>query len=193
VEGVPTPSVVFSGHEIGFKAAEAMLARGHRRLAFVYPHRYSMIELREAGMRAAIAAHRGQTHLESISYDTINTSVPEVRQKIHDALQRILALPDRPTAIFCGSLTDAEHLYLQAQALGLDVPRDLSLIYFGSTWRPNALAERLSCIAVDERGMGAKAADMLHEMRVGRRPLDDTEQILFPTSFYEGETLAGVP
>jgi GntR family transcriptional regulator, arabinose operon transcriptional repressor len=189
VAGVAAPSVVFSGFENGQKAAQAFLERGHRRITYLYSHRYSMVIEREAGMRAACAdAASCQFQLEE--YGTAAPlSEPGIRLAIDAALPRILSKPDRPTAIFCGSLFEAEQIYLQAGGLGLEIPRDLSLIYVGSTWREGALAQRISSVCVDEREIGARAAQLLHEMRTGNRALDNNEQIVFPTSLFIGETL----
>ncbi|MEA1950117.1 MAG: hypothetical protein U9N87_01945 [Planctomycetota bacterium] len=60
------------------------------------------------------------------------------------------------------------------------MPEDLSLIYFGGTWRGGALAERITCVAVDEQAVGTKAAKLLEEIRFGNRPSDSDERIAFP-------------
>jgi DNA-binding LacI/PurR family transcriptional regulator len=73
------------------------------------------------------------------------------------------------------------------------IPRDLSLIYFGGTWREHGLAERISCVAVDEHGIGARAAELLHEMRSGKRAIDNDERIVFPVTVWPGETVAEAP
>jgi DNA-binding LacI/PurR family transcriptional regulator len=143
----------------------------------------------EAGLRAAIAEFSVPdakvTTIEHCSPD-VNTSAAEA---IRRALHGVLSKPNRPTAIFCGNMPDAEQVYLQAEAFGLKIPRDLSLVAFGGTWRPHGLAERISCIAVDEYDVGAKAAEMLHEMRSGKRALDNDERIVFPVTLLPGETI----
>ena len=196
VEGVSAPSVVFSGYEAGWKAAQALLDRGHRRIALFYPHRYSMIDERESGMRAAISGHIDSSNceLQLAEYGTKQTQPDEsARDAIGTRLAHIISQPNRPTAIFCGSLTEAEQIYLQVGAFGVEIPRDLSLIYFGSTWRGSTLAERISCICVDEHEIGARAARLLHEMRTGKRPIDNNEQIVFSASLCEAETLGPCP
>jgi DNA-binding LacI/PurR family transcriptional regulator len=186
---------VFSGFENGQQAAQAFLERGHRRIAYLYDLRYSMVNEREAGLRAAISAHPHtalcQLQLEEFGLPAIPDG-SESRRAIGAALKKLLFKPDRPTAIFCNSLTEAEQVYLHAVELGFEVPADLSLICFGSTWRESALAQRISCVCVDEPGIGRRAAQLLHEMRAGNRALDSNEQIVFPSSLFVGETLGGV-
>ncbi len=53
VEGISAPSVVFSGKEIGNKAAELFLTNGHRKIAMLYSHSYAMFNDRLLGMQAS--------------------------------------------------------------------------------------------------------------------------------------------
>jgi DNA-binding LacI/PurR family transcriptional regulator len=192
VAGITAPSVVFSGFENGQKAAQAFLVRGHRRIVYIFSHRYSMVGEREAGIRSALAAcqNASECPLQMEEYGMpAPVTDPANRVAIEAALPKILSQPNRPTAIFCGSLFEAEQIYLMAGDLGLEIPRDLSLIYVGSTWREGALAGRISSVCIDEREIGARAAQLLHEMRTGKRALDNNEQIVFPTTLFVGETL----
>lgn len=193
IEGLSAPSVVFSGFEIGWQAASALLNRGHRRIAFLYAHRYSMVDEREAGLRAALAAEPDSASLLMIEYGTEGEADAigiDARLAIQKSLSSVFAGPDRPTALFCMNVNVAEQVYLLVSEFGLEVPRDLSLIYFGSVWRSSALAERIASVCVDEQEMGACAVRLLHEMRTGKRAIDNNEQVVFSTSLFEGETLA---
>jgi DNA-binding LacI/PurR family transcriptional regulator len=105
-------------------------------------------------------------------------------------LHEVLSSPERPTAIFCGNQTDAEHVFLRASDFGLRVPNDLSIIHFGGTQRSGALSQKLACVAVDEHQLGTLAGRMLAEMREGKRSLNSDEQIVLPVTFVPGETIA---
>jgi DNA-binding LacI/PurR family transcriptional regulator len=155
-----------------------------------------MIDEREAGLREAIGSHPASAAcmLHSVEYGSLMTPPdPAAKAALDAALAELLARPDYPTAIFCHNLQDAEQTYLRAEAMGRKIPHDLSLLYFGSTWRETALANRITCLAVDEPAIGATAVRLLHEMRTGQRPLDDNEQIVFPISVCPGETLGKAP
>jgi hypothetical protein len=58
----------------------------------------------------------------------------------------------------------AEQIYLPAGELGLENSNDLSLTYFGSIWREGDLAKRNSRVCIDERAIGATAAQLPHEI-----------------------------
>jgi GntR family transcriptional regulator, arabinose operon transcriptional repressor len=191
VPGIAAPSLLFSGQEGGLKAGRALCNLGHRKIAFFFAHLYFMMESYGQGLREAfVEREMNPDRVVFVEYgEKLSAPCAESERAIRAALAKLFAEADRPTAIFCGSSTDAEVIYFEAHALGLKIPGDLSLIHFGSTWRKPGLAQRLSCIAVDEFEMGASAVRLLHEMRAGQRPLDSNEQIVFPASLLPGETL----
>jgi GntR family transcriptional regulator, arabinose operon transcriptional repressor len=76
--------------------------------------------------------------------------------------------------------------------LGLRVPEDVSLLGFGGAWREGALMQKLASVVVDEIALGQQAASLLHEMRRGDRPIDDSTEIIMDVILSEGETL-GMP
>jgi DNA-binding LacI/PurR family transcriptional regulator len=186
VEGTSAPCVTWNGFEVGRKCAEALYAQGHRRVGFLYARWSSLGVEYEAGLRSAMGDNG---KVVSIDYGG-PVSGSQLREPIRNALEKLLAESPRPTAVFCGNIGHAEQIYLQAEELGLEIPRDLSLVAFGGTWRGHGLAERISCVAVDEHEVGAKAVELLHEMRSGKRALDNGERIVFPVSMLPGETIS---
>ena len=96
---------------------------------------------------------------------------------------------DRPTALCCHNLPDAEQVYIQAGQFGLRVPQDLSLVYFGGTWRPGSLAQHISCVGIDEAKLGLEAGRVLAEISTGRLPYDADHRVEIPVEFIPGETI----
>jgi len=195
VSGIKAPSVVISGIENGVKAGRALVERGHRHIVYLFSHRYSMVDEREAGLRAALAAHPDAAACR-LQLEEYGGTAPPIdaasRTAIGATITRIMSQPNRPTAIFCGSMPEAEQIYLYAQEQGWSIPGDVSLVAFGSTWRDGALAQRIASVCVDEHEIGVCAARLLNEMRTGVRAIDNTEQIISPTSLFAGETLGSV-
>lgn len=193
VEGVSAPCVTWSGYDVGFQAGAALLKQGHCRVGFAFANLTSMGAEYERGLRSAlIVGALSEPELVEIDYGS-GLEAGQLRSAIRSAVEKMIATPNPPTAIFCGNIGHAEQIYLQAEELGLKVPRDLSLISFGGTWRGHGLAERISCVAVDEHQLGARAAELLHEMRSGKRPIDSDERIEFPVSILPGETIGPPP
>ena len=193
VEGLNAPCVTWSGQEVGLQVGKQLYDLGHRRVACMIDHITSLAQDYERGMRRAVEA-KADCEVSIVEYGA-GLSGSLTADAIKKALTELMTKPDHPTAIFCGNLPDAEQIYLQAQSFGLEVPKDLSLIYFGGTWRDHGLAQRISCIAVNEHEVGARAADLLHEMRSGLRPLENNERIEFPVTMLPGETVgpASIP
>jgi GntR family transcriptional regulator, arabinose operon transcriptional repressor len=189
IEDVSAPCVTWSGHEVGRQAGIALADQGHRHVAFLFDYRTPMSESYEKGLRAALADYdllEGKVTTAEYGPRQPGTSTSK---QIQQALDKVFAAANRPTAVFCGNVTDAEQVYLHAEARGLKVPRDLSLVAFGGTWRAHGLAERISCVAVDEVALGVRAAEVLHEMREGKRALDSDERIEFGVTLFQGETI----
>ena len=191
IHGVTAPSVIYSGRKIGLMAGSHLREHGHRRIAMLHMRRYSIVDDYERGLRDAFE-NVGLSSAGVISVE-YGTDFPSPNPAAVDALQKaiamLLAKSDRPTAIYCGNGDDAETVYLQATSMGLSIPRDLSIVCFNSQLRGHGLAGRISTVAVDECGLGRRAAELLYEMRSGKRPLDNDEQFEFPTSMLSGETV----
>jgi GntR family transcriptional regulator, arabinose operon transcriptional repressor len=190
ISGIDAPSVVFSGEEMGLNAGRELCKRGHRKIGFVFARRYSMVDSYELGLKKAFDEKNANCEIVPVPY---GMDTPDLHRDAEKSIQKVVAEvlsgPDRPSAIFCGNASDAEIVYLQAIAMGLSVPDDLSLICINSAWREHGLAGKISSVVVDEHKIGSKAAQMLHDMRNGKMEIDSNDQIVFPASFQLGETL----
>ncbi len=106
---------------------EQLIARGHRDIAYVITmskglEHYSVKD-REAGYHAAMLAAGLTPRVHSATTLPAGTS----RQEF---LRAVLAPRDRPTAVVTYSASTAGPVYATALRLGLDVPRDLSVVTF---------------------------------------------------------------
>jgi DNA-binding LacI/PurR family transcriptional regulator len=101
-----------------------------------------------------------------------------------------LEVADPPTAIFASFDSIAEMVYLLLPRLGLQSPRDVSLMGFGGAFRDGALTRRLTSVVIDEIDTGRQAVGLLNEMRCGDRPIEDNTEIVLKLAVSPGETLA---
>ncbi|MTV40972.1 LacI family DNA-binding transcriptional regulator [Duganella radicis] len=106
-------------------AVAGLIAQGHQRIAFIKgTHWTGQSAERERGYRQAMAdagLHIDKQWIEQGTYS---------EQSGQEAAQRLLALAERPTAIFCANDEMAIGCMNAARALNLQVPDDLSLIGF---------------------------------------------------------------
>lgn len=190
VDGASAPLITWTGTEVGRQAGIILAEKDHRHVAFLFDYRTKLADEYHQGLSSALAdAHLVDGKVSVVMYGASNADIP-ASKAIQQALSQLLARSDRPTAVFCGNIPDAEQVYLHAESLGFKVPRDLSLIAFSDVKRGRGLAERISCVAVDEVAIGARAAEVLHEMRSGQRALDSDERIDFPVTRLPGDTIA---
>lgn len=106
-------------------AVASLIAQGHTRIAFVRGTHYSgQSAERERGYRQALADAGiavDEALLEQGTFGELSGL---------EAGRRLLALKNRPSAIFCANDEMAIGCMNAARAAGLEVPRDLSLIGF---------------------------------------------------------------
>jgi DNA-binding LacI/PurR family transcriptional regulator len=188
VDGVTAPSVGWDGEEVGRTAGAALLAREHRCVGALFGYEDGMVRQFLQGLRIGL---EDESCLPSrlVRFYGRTLPGPDALDLVRGILREMLDGDERPTAIFCGNQVDAEQVYFSAMELGLQVPRDLSIVHFGGTWRNGPLAQRLSCVAVDEHMVGVRAGVLLSEMRSGKRPLDSDERIQLRVTLLPGETL----
>lgn len=123
-EGYGTPICVHD-EEITTELVRHLIALGHRRIGIVAP------PLPEKASETRIAGYRRALDEAGIGFDPLLM----VRGKFTfasgvDAANQLLALPQRPTAIFAASDEMAMGVMARAQQLGYNVPRDLAVAGF---------------------------------------------------------------
>jgi DNA-binding LacI/PurR family transcriptional regulator len=127
--GPGVPCVVTDDAEGGRLATRHLIDLGHRRIAFLgdepdNPLGFTSSTAREQGYRQTMAA-AGVTVTPA---DVLHG--PHVRAFARQLAERLLADPCRPTAVFAASDTQALGVLEAARGLGLDVPRDVSVVGF---------------------------------------------------------------
>lgn len=127
VDGLP--SVVIDDVEGGAMATRYLLELGHRRVAFIGDKppdgfRHQSTGDRTAGYLGAIAEYDVPVRPEYLREGTHS------RHVARSIAEELLRLPERPTAIFAASDTQALGVLEAARAIGIRVPEELSVIGF---------------------------------------------------------------
>ncbi|HEY2788349.1 MAG TPA: LacI family DNA-binding transcriptional regulator [Gaiellales bacterium] len=144
--------------------ADHLIRGGHRRIAFIAARQpWPMVEQRHLGYREALAA-AGLERDPSL----------ELFEGIWDAadagsmVDRLLALPDPPTAIMGGNDLLAIGAMRQARARGLHVPDDLAVTGFNDFAFAEFVDPPLTTVHVPGYEMGCSAAQLLIDHLDGR-------------------------
>lgn len=84
--------------------------------------------------------------------------------------RELLSLPDRPTAIFAGSDLQALGVYKAARELGLEVPRDVSVVGYDDLDAATWVDPELTTVEQPLMEMGEQATRLVLALSRGERP-----------------------
>lgn len=166
----PTLEWVVPDEEKGsYQGTMRLIRAGHRRIAFVTVPGSSFpiaTGLRHRGYEAALEE-------SGIAVDpglVASAADPGTAAGVAVA-RRMLAGPDRPTAVFCFSDQIAFGFYQVAVELGLRIPQDLSVVGFDDQrFIAEALSPGLTTIKLPHRVMGEWAAERILDRLAAQEP-----------------------
>ena len=140
----------------GRLAAEHLVGLGHRRIAFVGPgSSASTFRLRERGF----AARLRDAELVPSSDHWLRAE-PTVQGGL-GAMRALLALPERPTAVFCANDLIALGAHKACASAGIALPAEMSILGCDGVDMGTLVTPELSTIATPQRELGARAVRLL--------------------------------
>lgn len=156
--------VVVDNQHGGCLATSHLLGLGHRRVAIIQgPPKYKSLYERYLGYRQALLEADLGLDRELIQ-PSISSGFP---LKGYREMQRLLQLPDPPTAVFAVSDRTALGALEALRENGLRVPEDVSLVGFDNI-APGALARpALTTVGISKPDMGVVAMQRLHALLAG--------------------------
>lgn len=138
------------------RAARHLAELGHRRIAFISgPDSFRSSHERGQGFRNGLAEHG-----LDLAPDLVRQGAYTFESGVA-AAHSLLALPDRPTAIFAGNDEMAIGVMKAARDRGLDVPGDLSIVGFDDLPMASRVWPNLTTVRLPIRDMGRMAAEKL--------------------------------
>jgi LacI family transcriptional regulator, galactose operon repressor len=167
-------------------ATEHLLGLGHRRIGFLAgrPDLESARQ-REKGYRRALAA-------AGLAVDPGLIRVGDYELEMsEEPARQLLTLPDRPTAVFAANDLSAMQTMHVAHTLGLEVPRDLSVVGFDNIPESAVTEPPLTTIDQSIQEMGRQAVELLIDLIEGdgERP----RQVTLPTRLVVRQSTGPVP
>ena len=158
------------------EAARHLAGLGHRRVAFISgPDTFRSSHERGAGFAEGLAEHGvmlDPAYVRRGAY-TFESGV--------EAAADLLALPAPPTAIFAGNDEMAIGVMQAARNLGLDVPRQLSIVGFDDLPMASRVWPNLTTVRLPIRDMGRMAAEKLTATSRGLDPAKLTQPEVSPS------------
>lgn len=175
VPEMPFGYVEFRNRRAGALAAEALAAAGHRQVCYVAgPETSAASEQREQGFLSAFRKLAGGAPAPRV------IRAGSSSQSGYTAAMGLLGGPQRPTALFCFNDLVAIGVYQAAHALGLAIPRDLSVIGCDDIETAEVLGPALTTISFGIAEVGAYLAETLLEVVAGKRTADTVQKIFAP-------------
>lgn len=152
-------------HRTGEMVTEHLIARGRRRIAHITYSTEGIfsVDQRLAGYRTALA--RSGFDADPALVVAANFSM----ESGYRAMTQLLALPQRPDAVFVGSDAVAIGAMAAIKDAGLDIPRDIALASVDDIEMARFCRPALTSVPINARRSGAEAAGLLIDMMTGRK------------------------
>ncbi|MCJ1687000.1 LacI family DNA-binding transcriptional regulator [Rathayibacter sp. VKM Ac-2927] len=195
IDDLPVPSVGVAIAAAAEQAAAALVAAGHRRIAFVTalahpgewtpgePLRVSSVTERLAGIAAALISAGIAPDRELIAFGANGLDATGA------ILDDLLALAEPPTAILASDSLIALDLLRAGRARGLRIPEDLSFVMFDDFPWAELIDPPLSVVAQPIYEVGLAAGRMLLRLLSGQQ---ETGAEVLDASFVARESVGPV-
>lgn len=141
----------------GRLAAEHLIRKGHRRIAFLGG--FSQLSSRQERKQGFDDAHRdaGLTVDEALVIES-----PATREGGTQAIEKLLSLPNPPSAAFCYNDTIAIGAMMKMKEVGLIPGHDMAVVGFDDIPEDIIFTPKLTTISSSARLMGIHAASLLY-------------------------------
>ncbi len=149
-------NICFRDLDGAYESTKRFLEKGHRRVAFLGPEPFATVEAhRLEGFRRAME-EAGVPRREQLLSLTETYGIKLGRQ----AMERLLALTERPTAVFCTADILAAGAMQALYAAGLRVPEDMSISGYDNRIAQE-LAPPINSVEPDLSQVGEAAMELL--------------------------------
>jgi DNA-binding LacI/PurR family transcriptional regulator len=154
--------VMSDNYSGGMAATRELLDHGHRRVAFIGDLIAKTVQDRLLGMRDAMG-DAGLAFDRSLVVDLKrgHERMGDWSTCIEDAARDLMNGPNPPTAIFCSCDAVARSVYRSVGAMGLQIPKDVSVIGFDDDPLAEWLTPALSTVRQPFERMGAISLETL--------------------------------
>ena len=151
------PSIGFDNRAATLLAARHLIGLGHRRIGLLSAplDGNDRARARGEGLRTALAEHGLALDERHVAYAPISLAAAEA------AMTRLLALPDRPTAVVATNDVFAVGAMLACRRAGVQVPAQMSITGVDNTDLGATQTPGLTSVATPITDIGRAAADQL--------------------------------
>jgi LacI family transcriptional regulator len=151
------PCVDVDNKASAYQAVTHLIGLGHRRIGFVSnaPLSYAGAQARYAGYRQALTEH------DIALDDSLMRSAAFLPETGRAAMEELLALPERPTAVFAAGDVVAIGVMGAIQTAGLRIPDEIAVVGFDDIFLAAHTRPPLTTVRVPAYGLGWTSAEVL--------------------------------
>ncbi len=160
-----SPYICMDDYQAAFEVTEKLIQQGHTKIGHIIGH-----------PEQGVSRLRYQGFLDALRSNKINIPPEYIEQGMFtyksglQAAKKMLALKDKPSAIFSGNDDMAAAIISAAHMSGIDVPTQLSVIGFDDTLLATSVWPQISTVKQPIEQMAKLAIELLTSGK-----LDDTE------------------
>ncbi|RFZ81471.1 LacI family transcriptional regulator [Mucilaginibacter terrenus] len=185
---IDTHKVIADNFKGGYDATKHLIDSGYSKIAHITsPPNISITKERLAGYNQALK-DAGLTvppeYIKHCSHGGRDIG------EIENSLNELLALKERPDAIFTTSDRITTTTLLLLNKLGIKIPEQIALVGYTNTTLADALNPPLTSVYQPAFEMGQKAAEMLLNLILSKRPVTEFETVTLPTQLFVRKSTA---
>jgi DNA-binding LacI/PurR family transcriptional regulator len=189
---IEVSSVTADNYGGGYQVGKLLTGVGHKRIAFIGDLLAATVQDRLAGLRDAM----GDAGLPFARSQVIDLTVAAERFAdwtgcVGEATQKLMKQENRPTAIFCSCDAVARAAYEALAALGLSVPRDVSVVGYDDDPLGGWLTPKLTSVRQPFAEMGQAAMELLRRRMAD--PAAPVESKVLPVQLVQRDSVASPP
>ncbi|GIQ61490.1 hypothetical protein PACILC2_00580 [Paenibacillus cisolokensis] len=167
IEGLDAPNVVSDNFQAGYSVTSHLIGLGHRKIAFLCTSLHEAVSVAEryrgyckALIDASIVPQR-EWLIEDPSPIVGSEHLDSGHPCAASRLEKLLRLPEMPTAVVAVNDLTAMHLIETALRRGIRVPEELSVAGIDNLKTGEHFIVPLTSVKQDFAGIGAKAASLV--------------------------------
>ncbi len=183
---VPVPTVCIDNVAAAEEAVKHLLDLGHRRVAFINgPKDSPLCEDRLTGYKRAMKHAKATLNARWVQSGDFTLASG------YACMQKLLALPERPTSLFCSNDEMAIGAMQACREAGMTLPTDMSIVGFDDIPVAAYTHPRLSSVHQPRNQIGEQV--MLLMLRMLRDGVSEQARIVLPHELIVRDSTAALP
>jgi DNA-binding LacI/PurR family transcriptional regulator len=185
---IDTHKVIANNYKGAYDATDLLIKSGYKRIAHITSSGHlSITKERLAGYKAALADHKIPLNESYIKYCNHGGKIVK---EIEDSINELMALKQKPDAIFAASDRLTTSSLSTLKTLGLKIPNDVAFVGFTNYGLVELLNPPLSAVHQPAFEMGQVATELLIQLIESKRPVTKFETRVLQTELHVRESSA---